>query len=100
MCMIIDSVFGWNYTLRTMESSPAAIKYIDPYWDYVQIGLYLYPSLFYALGIADNQKQAARVEKFPDKIPSEDDIEAVKTDDEDIRDKISGGPLPISFIHF
>ena len=83
-----------------MESSPAAIKYIDPYWDYVQIGLYLYPSLFYALGIADNHNQPARVEKFPDKIPSEDDIEAVKTDDEDIRDKISGGPVPISFINF
>ena len=52
--MVIDSVFGWNFTLRTMRSSPGAIKYIDPYWDYVDIGLYLYPSLFYAFGLANN----------------------------------------------
>ena len=28
--MIIDSVFGWNFILRTMRSSPGAIKHIDP----------------------------------------------------------------------
>ena len=93
ICLVLDSVFGWNYTIRTMSSSPGAIKHIDPQWDYVEIGLYLYPSLFYALGIANNQKRHDKEERFPEKVIGEDGIEVIKTDGkDDIRDKISGGP--------
>ena len=84
-----------------MKSSPGAIKYVKPEWDYVDIGLYLYPSIFYALGLAKNQK-VHEEENFPGKVIDDEGIEVPNQDGkkDDIRDKISGGPSPISFIQF
>ena len=48
---LVTSVYLWNLT---MEQSIGAIRYMDPSWNKVPDGERLWPSLAYALGLADN----------------------------------------------
>ena len=49
---ILLSILFWNIT---MVASPGALRYIDPSWDNESPNGKLYPSLFYASGLAQRR---------------------------------------------
>ena len=53
---LVTSVYLWNLT---MEQSIGAIRYMDPSWNKVPDGERLWPSLAYALGLADNDLESS-----------------------------------------
>ena len=73
ICIGVNTFVGYYITAGIMVNTPGALKYIDPYWDKVERGLYFYPSILYALGLANNQK-VQQEPYFPGKVLEENEM--------------------------
>ena len=57
--IVFESLIGYFYTKRTMDSSGDACRHLNPQWDFIPRGEKLYPTILYLFGIKDRKKEGS-----------------------------------------
>ena len=57
--IVFETLIGYFYTKRTIESSGDACRHLNPQWDFIPRGDKLYPTILYLFGIKDRRKEGS-----------------------------------------